>query len=237
MNVNDIIELARDQSYCNISQVPNDIALKYLNIVKNDFFSYLLTYADDNYNWSYFKTNTVINQDEYNFPQVAFDSAWILKIKELYINYDWKTYDNWLLMYNRAREVNPTSLNFDWNYYLNEQNPDSPIFYIADNSVFIAPAPTVAITNWIQVKWIKNIPDYTIDTTEAQMKLPIPYHYILVQWLLPYFYKKRWDMQKSSYENWEYIRQRQEICKQLGNRNIWTHIMSYWETENNWLTL
>jgi hypothetical protein len=75
MNVNDIIELARDQSYCNISQVPNDIALKYLNIVKNDFFSYLLTYADDNYNWSYFKTNTVINQDEYNFPQVAFDSA------------------------------------------------------------------------------------------------------------------------------------------------------------------
>jgi hypothetical protein len=75
MNVNDIIELARDQSYCNTSQVPDSIAVKYLNIVKNDFFSYLLTYADDNYNWDYFTDDTVVNQDEYRFPEVAYDSA------------------------------------------------------------------------------------------------------------------------------------------------------------------
>jgi hypothetical protein len=75
MNVNDIIELARDQSYCNTSQVSDAIALKYLNIVKNDFFSYLLNAADDNYNWDYFTDSTVVNQDEYRFPEVAYDSA------------------------------------------------------------------------------------------------------------------------------------------------------------------
>jgi hypothetical protein len=34
-----------------------------------------------------------------------------------------------------------------WDYYVNKQSEEDPIFYIADNSVFIAPAPKLAIVN------------------------------------------------------------------------------------------
>lgn len=232
MNVQDILDLARDQTYTTVSQMPDNILLKYLNIVKNDFFSYLITSVSENYNWDYFTSNTVVWQDEYTYPEVAFDSVWLLKIQEVYINYDWKTYNNGKLQYRKAREV-WQSLKKDWNYYLEYQNPEDPIYYIADRSVFIAPAPKQVVVWWIQTRWIRNIADYTIDTTESDIKIPIPYQSILIQWLLPYIYKKKWDLQKSSYETWEYIRQRTEIVRQLADRSTWTHYMNLpWEDYN-----
>jgi hypothetical protein len=46
-----------------------------------------------------------------------------------------------LLKYIKAREVNRQTLEFEWNYYLENQSVDDPIYFIADNSVFIAPVP------------------------------------------------------------------------------------------------
>jgi hypothetical protein len=54
MNVTDILDMARDLTHQTVSQMPNPILIKYLNIVKNNFFSYLITSVDENYNWNYF---------------------------------------------------------------------------------------------------------------------------------------------------------------------------------------
>jgi len=60
MNVQDILDIARDQTYQTTTQLPDTTLLKYLNIVKNDFFSYLITSVDENYNWDYFKVDTTV---------------------------------------------------------------------------------------------------------------------------------------------------------------------------------
>jgi len=60
MDVTDILDLARDQTSKTATNLPNTTLIKYLNIVKNDFFSYLITAIDENYNWDYFNTDSVI---------------------------------------------------------------------------------------------------------------------------------------------------------------------------------
>lgn len=235
MNVQDIIDLARDQTYTTVSQMPDVILLKYLNIVKDEFFSYLITALDQSYNWDYFTSNTVINQDEYTFPEVAFDSAGMLQLKELYISYKWETYDDWSIKYTKATQIWQSNLPKDWNWYRNNQPIEKPIYFIADRSVFIAPAPKEVVISWIQARWIKNIPNYTLATTEQNLKIPVPYQHILIQGLLPYIYKKIGKKNDASFELWEYVRKRTEIIRELSERQQWPHLMAYpnnYETTN-----
>lgn len=220
MNAQDILDLIRDQSYQTTSNLPDATLIKYLNIVKNEFFSYLITAVDENYNWDYFNADTVVGQTEYTFPDVAYDTAGLIKVKEVLINYDWETYDNGNLIYKKARQINRSTLKYDWDYYVNNQNPDYPIFYVAERSIFIAPTPTVVTTNWIRMIGIRNIPDYTVSTTEADLRIPITYQHILIQWVLPYVYKRKGEIDKANFEQSEYIRKRSDIIKELSDRVI-----------------
>jgi hypothetical protein len=179
MNAIDILDLARDQSYTTEDDFNNTIGLKYLNIVKNDFFSHLITAVDENFHWDYFTDDLVIGQDEYLFPAVASDSEGLLKIKELYINYENDKYDNGLDRYIPAKLISQSKLTKDWNYYKTYQDKANPIYFIADKSVFIAPAPTKI--GKIQARGIRNIEDYTESTTEQEMRIPVTYQHILIQ--------------------------------------------------------
>lgn len=75
MNVSDIYDLAIDQTHVNTTDFPNTRVIKYINIVKDDFWSYIVTYMNQDYNYDIFKTDSVIGQSEYVLPQIANDSA------------------------------------------------------------------------------------------------------------------------------------------------------------------
>ena len=228
MTSQEIIDLARNQSHVNSTQFPDAQMVIYLNLVKDNFWSYLNSANREGFNWDIFTaTTTVVNQSEYQLPVVASDTAWIKKIYSISINYDWEAYDTWVLKYIKAREVDTSNLEHDWNYYVNYQSADDPIYYIADNSYFIAPAPQSAVTNWIQVKWTKKIPDYTISTTEANIIIPVDHHEILAQGILPYIYKAQWKLQESSFEKWEYERQRDTVVRELSDRNLSPIYLTY----------
>jgi len=228
MDVSEVIDLARDQTHTNDTQFPDAQVLKYLNIVKNNFWSYIVTSINEDYDWDIFTVSTtVVNQSEYQLPVVASDTAWIKKINNISINYDWETYDDGTLKYIKAMEIKPSNLAREWNYYKNNQDSDYPIYYIADNSYFVAPMPTAAIANWIQVKGIKKIPDYATTTVEADMVIPIDHHDILIQWILPYIYKAQGKNQESASEKQEYIRQRTQATTELADRNLSPILMDY----------
>ena len=227
MDASEIFDLARDQAHVNSTQFPDAQLLKYLNIVKNNFWSYIVSAISEDYDWDIFTTDTVVNQDEYVLPLIASDTAWAKKIKNVSINYNWETYDDWTIKYIKAKEVKLSSLARNWNYYKNNQDVNSPIYYIADNSIFIAPIPDEAITSWIELKAIKKIPDYTVSTTESSMVIPIDHHDILVQWILPYIHKARWRSDESNFEKWEYVRQRTQAIRELADRNISPFYMDY----------
>ena len=96
-----------------------------------------------------------------------------------------------------AKEISPSTLAYPWSYYMQFQNPYTPIYYVADNSYFIAPTPTVVIPSGIVITGIRNIPDYTLSSTEADMIIPLDQQNLLVYGLIPYIF----DMKTMANEN------------------------------------
>lgn len=228
--------LCRDLSHTNVDDFPDSRILTYANRVKDDLWSYLITWTQEDYNWDIWKTTSETNQSEYLLPEAATDSEWNLKINWVSINYNWETYDDGSFQYIRATEVRLNNLPYEWNYYRNNQSPDMPIYYVADKSIFIAPQPKTdeARTNWIQLKGIKNIVDYTTSSTESDFGIPSFLLDVLIQWVLPYIH--RWEGRKdeASFEEKKYISDRGLAIIKASNRTQAPFYAKYpWGVESN----
>lgn len=173
----------------NTSQYSDNEALEDLNTIKDELWTWIISKVQDRYNWERWTANTTALQWEYSIPTVASNTAWAKLLNWISIAYNSENYTKiWTIKYIQAREVNPNWLDYDWDYYSENQSEDDPIYYVADNSFFIAPIPRTSITNWIKLTWIRKIPDYTLSTTEVDMKLPIDVLRNLVYWLVVFWY-------------------------------------------------
>jgi hypothetical protein len=144
-------------------------------------------------NYQIWFDDTVVNRanGEYKQDIPSSSNAWMKVIKSVSISF-WDTYDSWDLVYKLAREVNPNTLDYEWTYYLNNQSEDDPIYYLSDNSIFIAPYSDTVVNNWIKVEWIRKIANYDSNTSESNIMLPVEFHYILQLWLMPYALLSKW---------------------------------------------
>lgn len=229
MDASELITLTRDLSHTNSTQFPDAKILTFLNRVKDDFFSYLITWVRENWNWDIWKTASVDDQTEYVLKEAASDTAWTIKIKWVSICYDKETYPDWTYKYRKMRLVSPSDLSENWNYYVNYQSKDDPIYYIADRSIFIAPSSK----NWewwdnlIELKGIKSIADYTDATTETNIKLPLYLHKSLVQWTLPYIHRAQWRKDEANFEQQVYEKERTEAVMKFSDRNNSSTFLTY----------
>ena len=210
--------MARELSNTNDTDFSDTRLLPFFNQVKNDLFSYMITWISEDRNWDIWTTTSVANQSEYVLPEAASDTEWNLKINWVSVCYDGWTYDDWSLKYIKAREVKLQSLTESWNYYRNNQDKGNPIYYVADKSIFIAPQPETWLALWIELKGIKSILDYETTTTEANIKIPLYLHDVLVQWVLPYIHRAEWRKDEASFELKEYKDQRNLAVKKFSSR-------------------
>ena len=227
--------LARELSNTNSTDYSDTRLLPFFNAVKDDLFSYLITWAAGKWNWDTWTATSVVNQTEYVIPEAASDTAWNLKINWVAINYDWATETDWTFKFIKATEVNPDTLPNNWNYYTNNQNKEDPIFYIADKSIFIAPHP-ITWQAWaarIELKGIKSIINYTISTTETNIKIPLYLHETLVQWVLSYIHRAEWRKDEASFEEKNYNNRRNLAVAKFASRSTWPHFMRYPDEINN----
>lgn len=229
MNSAQIMDMAIDQAEVNITDYPYTRVVKYLNLVKDDFFTYLITWANWDWNWDIWTTASVANQSEYVLPEAASDTEWNLQINWVSISYDGETYDDGNLKYKKASLVKINNLTHHWNYYINNQPKDDPIYYIADKSIFIAPQPdsTQAGTSRIELKGIKSIVDYDASTTESNIRIPLYLHDILVQWVLPYIHKAEGRKTDAQAEKKEYEERRDLAVIKFSNRSQWPTFLNY----------
>jgi len=182
----------RRKAKVDTSQYSDANALIDLNTLKDEFWSKICS-KKKKLNWQEWKTNLEALQSEYTLAEVTSTTQWTKLLESISINYNWETYDTiWWLKYIPARKVEKTELVNDWDYYVENQSELDPIFYKADNSYFIAPAPRNAVTNWIKLTWIRNIPDYILATTETQMMLPTDIIQTLVFWLIVSWLEEKW---------------------------------------------
>lgn len=229
MTTAQIIAQMRRKSGSDTSQYPDADALIDLNTLKDEFWSAICTTVNEDYNWERWTSSSVALQSEYTLATVAYNTAWTKILKWVAVNYNWETYtDTGWLIYLKARLVNPNTLPYEWDYYVENQSEDDPIYYIADNSYFIAPAPRTVVTNWLKLTWIRKIPDYTLSTTEADTKLPVDVHNALVYWLVVQALENKRVEENLiiSAEN-RRTRKRQEAIQSLETRVEWPIFMKY----------
>mgnify|MGYP003653000402 CR=1 FL=1 len=216
-----IIAQMRRRCKVDTSQYSDANALIDLNTLKDSFWSEVVTNTPESYNWDSWKVDDTTLLSEYAMPTVAYDTAWAKKLKSIALNYNGETYTTTgLFQYIDAREVNPNTLDHEWNYYVENQSTDDPIYFVADNSYFIAPSFRIANqADRIKLTWIRKIPDYTLTTTESAMKIPVDQQQALVFWLMIDWYFNKWvddNTINNAESRWE--RKKQEAIDQLSNR-------------------
>lgn len=142
MNVSTIITRARRFAYVNSTDYSDSTALQDLNIIKDQFWAEIVARLPEDYQWETWTDETIALQEEYELPQPTSTNIGATMVKSVAISYNSDTYlETGLIQYTRARLVNPATLEFEWNYYAENQDQEDPIYYIADDSIFVAPMP------------------------------------------------------------------------------------------------
>lgn len=209
--------------------------LEDINTVKDKFWSkYVSIFSDDRHyqEWT-IDGWTVAFQSEYSLKEVATDVEGVKILKSLAINYNGDTYTNTgLLQYIPVREVDKDTLRHEWNYYCENQDKNDPIYFLADNSVFIAPVP-LASEVWdgrLKITWVRNITDYAIDSTN--LIIPSDFHWILELWVLPFALQtKRVDNNEIQKAQNDYLQAESDALNTLWNRKEWPVFMLYPESD------
>jgi len=180
MNVAKIISRARKIAKYTTSNYSDLEALEDLNEIKDEFWAEIVSRLEEDYNWEEWKTSSVSGQAEYTLPPLTSTSDGTKALKTVAISYGTATYDDGTLQYVKAKLVNPANLELDWDYYKNNQSELDPIYYVSDNSIFIAPTPQSNIPSAIKMTGIRKIPDYTLTSVEVDIGIPVDFHRVLV---------------------------------------------------------
>lgn len=178
MDFNAIIALALADSHTKAGQVSSTNLASYFNICRNELGNLIIKDVDEDFFFQIWKRDAVANQEngEYPYPEADSDSAGMLKCNNIYVKT--KSTD---VYYKQAREVKLSQLDHDWSWYLDNQPKDDPIYFIADNSVFIAPQfsaddlPTSPSGNaQIKLTGIAKLTNLAAGATEAAVLIPTP---------------------------------------------------------------
>lgn len=230
MLISNIEAQLRTRTWVSTTQYSQAQFLLDINEAKDEFWSAIVDRLTVDYNYDIWTVDETSTISEYTMPEVAYNLAWMKILKWVAISYDWETFPNtWLLQYTKAREVNPNDLPHQWNYYVENQSQLDPIYYIADNSYFIAPAfRTELLLNRIQLTWIKKIVDYTISTTESEMRIPVDFQRLLIWAVIPFaLMAKRADDNTIQKAQNDYEVKKTQAIQNLANREEWTITMNY----------
>lgn len=230
MLISNIESQLRTRTWVSTTQYSQAQFLLDINEAKDEFWSAIVDRLPVDYNYDIWTVDETSTISEYTMPEVAYNIEWMKVLKWVAISYDWTTFPNtWLLQYTKAREVNTNDLPYEWNYYVENQSQLDPIYYIADNSYFIAPAfRTELLSNRIQLKWIKKIADYTISTTESEMRIPVDFQRLLIWAVIPFaLMAKRVDDNSIQKAQNDYESKKSQAIQNLANRKEWPIFMRY----------
>lgn len=169
-----------------------------INSVKNRLWNKIVNSnnEDDRYYQEFTLVDTLIPwQQEYTLETITENKEWVKNIKDVSISYWDEVYKNTgLPIYKNATKVNYQTLSHEWNWYLEHQDKNNPIYYLSDNSIFIAPMPLEE--KWsILMRAIRNIPDYTFETWIKV--IPYDLHSVLEEWV------KVYSLQRKRADTWE----------------------------------
>lgn len=195
MTVQEIMNLALSNTHTKTAQVPSANQLIFFNIARKAVGRTIITKVDENFFFQIWQRDAVASQNngEYPYPVADDDSAGMLKCLGVKVKgYDTETY------HKNAKEVDIKTLQKDWEYYLEHQSKSDPIYYIADESIFIAPQfdasdlPDSPSGN-LQLKLygIAKLIDLAADAVDSAILIPDDHHQVIALGMEEFIYKAR----------------------------------------------
>ena len=201
MTPQQIVNLALSNTHTKSTQITDANQLLFFNLARHDVAAIIKKDVNEDYFYQIWKvdaednTNATRDNGEYLVPKTTATDIGMNKLIGLAIKaYSTDTY------YTPAREVNIRELlqQHDWDWYMENQPKSDPIYYIADESIFIAPEfkpadlPAVqAGNNQIKLYGIVNLIDLAIDDTADEVLIPDEHHDVIAIGMEKYIYKAR----------------------------------------------
>lgn len=128
-------------------------------------------------------------------------------------------YKDWII-YQRANNVSLDNFPMDEGYYRDTQPQYMPMYKISDKSLRIYPVSPIDVVNGIKIYIIRDQIDLTISATESDINIPRQYHNFIAYWMVPRIYQRRWMANESDRTQAVFDAKRDEMMKELSNRNI-----------------
>jgi hypothetical protein len=222
MTPSGIIALALDNSFTTTEQFPTPKDINAFNLSRRDVAQKITTFVNERFFWDIFITDGVAqpNNGEYLIPTATSSAEGLLKVEEVYVK-DSPDAES----FTKCREVDPKGLSNDWNWYLDNQAWEDPIYWVADKSVFIAPSfktenlPTVPAGNGqVKLTGIKNMVDLTTSNTEADIAIPVEYHPLIAKGMEKYIFNFRGKRQDAILSDQQYDKEWRSMVQELTNR-------------------
>jgi len=223
MTYNEIITLALSNTHTKTGQVGSDLLKTAFNISRNTIANAIIKDVDENYFFQFWTRDAVADQNngEYPYPKATSDSAGMLKCLKLYIKgLSTDTY------FTDADEVDIKTLSRDWSWYLENQPKSKPIYFIADESFFVAPQFSTSDlpdepsgNQQIKLGGIAKMTDLDVGAEESAILIPTDSHWRIALGMEQFIYKARKLKQEAFDSKQEFEVEIAKMIDELTNRD------------------
>ncbi len=174
MTVDEILAFGSLNAGTTTTQVWATNALLFANIVYHELEEAIRNEINEDYFYDYFTTDTVANQTEYVLEPQTSTSNGINKIISVGIKFT--TSDT---TYKPVRAYSSGGLYDTVEWTITNQSQSDPFYIVKDTSLFIYPAPTVAIDDGLRVHASINLVNLLAWGAETTVKIPPNFHYVI----------------------------------------------------------
>lgn len=222
MTIQSIINQSLYECHLKEAQVNATQLLGWFNLIRRDVARTIISDVNENFFFQIWTTDLVAGSEngEYKFPSVTANSRAMTKLIGLSV----KTASD--KKFIKATEVDITNMGADWDNILSQQAKTSPVYFIADNSVFLAPAykaeDLITPTNNKQLKLygIAKVEDLALNAPEADILIPSDYHPLIATGMQYHIYKSRGKINEAKSIQNDYLNEKMAMVDKLTNRDL-----------------
>lgn len=118
-----------------------------------------------------------------------------------------------------ATRISPKDFVNDSDWYEVNQSQSTPVYYVADNSVFLFPTPDENVTSGLKLEVILQPVDLTISSTEDEVVIPPRFHKVIIQGMRQRIYAGRQLLNEENIAMATYDKMKREMVSAMKARD------------------
>lgn len=219
MNVSTILQLARETTNTSsaMTNLSDSSLLPYLNIVYHDLEDAITAKVDSDYFVKEFYTNTIEGQERYQMREATSTQQWWKRLLEVGIKRD-----NDQDYYKKLPIVDSNQDDVFSDKDKAERIESDWSVDVIGKYMFVYPAPTTAVTQWLYVLASTTMIDLLVAWSESDIFPDNPelrnFHQLLVIGMKRWIYQLKWQVNEKNDASNEYEMEKRRMVMSIRNR-------------------